>query len=492
MTNVVQTFDNISNRLTMYKSVLYGLLSLVVVADILAFLDIIGINPVGLIISAVTLGVSCYVANWIFARLFHATENSESWLITALILACILNPRVSWSFVLLAALCGAIAMASKYLITWRHSHILNPAATGAFVVSVTGLLSANWWIATPNLLPVTIVLALLVLRKQRKFTVFFVFAATALVTMLLVNIGQGQATTDVLRNAFLSWPIVFLGSVMLTEPTTLPSDRYYQLLVAVVVGGIFASQLHFGPVHAAPHTALLIGNLLAAVLVPPFGALLRLTKVSAPAPDTMELVFDKPKGLRFIAGQYMEWTLGHKNADVRGNRRTFSIASAPAEDNIRLTVRTFEKGSSFKRALSQLKPGSKLRIANISGQFILPPTKQKLLLIAGGIGITPFRSMIAQLVATKQHRDIALVYLATTEQHFVYKDLFKQATALGVKTTYVIDRMNDEGLRAAVPDLRERQVMVSGPSGMVNHYSQVLRSMGVKRSAIHKDHFSGY
>ncbi|HEY1063734.1 MAG TPA: hypothetical protein VGE30_00370 [Candidatus Saccharimonadales bacterium] len=492
MIHPLQTLDDMTNGVTMYKGVLWGVLSLLAIAELSAVLDVIGINPLGLIVSVVILAVSCYGANYVFARLFRAAPNSESWLITALILACILNPKTSWSFVLLAALCGAIAMASKYVITWRGSHIFNPAAFGAFVVSTAGLLSANWWIATPALLPVTAGLAFMVLRKQRRFTMFFTFMAAVLVTMLLVNIGQGREVAEVAKDAFLSWPLVFLGSVMLAEPVTLPADTYAQLLVAVVVGVLFGSQLEFGSFSVAPHTALLVGNMIAAVIAVPFGTWLVLRRLSHPAPDIIELVFTKPKGMAFRAGQYMEWTLPHTGADIRGNRRTFTIASAPAEDTVRLAVRTFEKSSSYKTALARLKPGNRLRAANISGQFTLPSTNEKLLFIAGGIGITPFRSMIVQLQATKRQHDIVLVYLASDERHFLYKDLFAEAAAQGLKTHYLLTQVAAEELQQLVPDAQERLVYISGPNGMVRHYDALLRGLGVARGRIRKDHFSGY
>jgi glycine betaine catabolism B len=492
MKSIVRTFDNFSNQLTMYKGVLYGLLSLIIAADILAFFDVIGISPVGLIISVVVLGAACYVSNYGFSKLFHAATNSESWLITALILSCILTPHVSWSFVVLAALCGAIAMASKYVFTWHQSHIFNPAAFGAFVVSVTGLLSASWWIATPWLAPFTAGLALLVLRKQRKFTVFFVFAITALVVMLFMSAGNGISTYDVLKSAILSWPLIFLGSIMLTEPTTLPSDKYYQLIIAAVVGALFCIQMHVGAVSSAPHTVLLVGNLLAAVLAAPFGAWLRVKQVQRLAPDILELTFEKPQRMSFKAGQYMEWTLPHKNADIRGDRRTFSIASAPLESEVKLAVRTPEQGSSFKKALAALHEGDRIRVANISGQFTLPNKNQKLLFIAGGIGITPFRSMVAQLSAKQLDCDIVLLYFARTRQEHVFSDVLTEAKSIGVQTYYLVDPLDDDALKQLVPDIDERLAYISGPPGMVDSFRIRLRKLGVKRSAIRTDHFSGY
>ena len=492
MKNMLQTFETMSSQLTMYKGMLYGLLSLLIIADILAFFDVIGISPAGLIVSVLVLSTACYVANYGLAKLFGAATNSESWLISALILACILTPRVSWSYVAFAALAGVIAMASKYILVWRQSHIFNPAAVGAFVVSVTGLLSASWWIATPWLAPITIVLALIILRKQRKFTMFFVFAVTALLVMLLMSLGNDKALIDVLKDTVLSWPLIFLGSVMLTEPITLPSDKYYQLIVAALVGALFCIQMHVGVISSAPHTVLLVGNLLAAVLVVPFGAWLHITKTRHLAPDILELTFAKPRGLRYKAGQYMEWTLPHVAADIRGNRRTFSIASAPSQAEVKLVVRIFEKSSSYKKALAKLTAGDRIRVANVSGEFTLPASPQKLLFVAGGIGITPFLSMLAQLTVKKQPFDITLLYMASSKDQFIGKDVFNNAALLGLKTEYTIGKLDTVALQQMVPDFTERLVYISGPPVMVDVYKKQLRQAGVSRNRIRTDHFSGY
>src|SRR5438445_4492057 len=120
-------------------------------------------------------------------------------------------------------------------------------------MSATGLLPATWWVATPYLAPFMALLALVVLRKQRKFTLFFVFALAATVLLLYTgSVLHGQAGLGVLRNAWLSWPVIFTGSIMLTEPASLPAARYYQLLYGVLVGAVFASQLHAGPIAATP------------------------------------------------------------------------------------------------------------------------------------------------------------------------------------------------------------------------------------------------
>lgn len=482
-------FDKALNGVTMYKGVMFGLITILVAGGVLSALGYVGIEPLGLVVSTLTLAASCYVANRLFAYIFKAPYNSESWLITALILACIVAPNTEADFIAYAALAGVIAMASKYIITWRGSHVLNPAAVGAFVVSVAGLVSVNWWVATPWMTPVVLVIALVALRKQRKFTVFVVFAFTAIATMLVVNISQDQAISEVLKAAVLSWPIIFLGSIMLTEPTTLPSGRYNQVLIAVVVGAIFASQQHIGPVHSTPQLALLVGNVVGIFLLPPFGALLHVTRITKLSEHNYELQFNRPKRFHFTPGQYMEWTLPHSGVDMRGNRRTFSIASAPGDSEVRMAVRTHEKGSSYKRALTKLKVGDQMRVANISGEFVLPPGDSPLLLIAGGIGITPFRSMIADQIARKQKRDVELMYMAH-EGEFIYQDVFELARVYGVKTHYLSGRLTEDRLNNKVPEVALREVYISGPPAMVDAAEKIVRGLGGSR--VHKDHFSGY
>jgi ferredoxin-NADP reductase len=491
MRNPIHIYDDFLNGVTMYKQILFGLAGLLLLALVLAATDVIGISPWALGLSITTLVISSYVANTLFGRLFKAQTNSESWLITALILACIITPTASVSFVGFAALAAIVAMASKYVLVWRGGHVFNPAAVGAFALSVGGGLTAGWWIATPWLLPYVALLALGVLRKQRQYTLFTIFAVTSLTVMLAVNGSSGMAVNEVVKNTFLSWPLVFLGSIMLTEPLTLPAGKYNQWLVGGAVGALFASQLSVGGLHATPHAALLVGNLLAAVLTPPLGATLQLKSKRQLANDITEVTFKKPRHWRFLAGQYADLTLAHA-ADIRGRRRTFSIASAPAESNLMFTFRTPPDGSSYKRAMRALPEGALVRASNIAGSFVLPPTPKPLLFIAGGIGITPFRSMVAQLIAQKTTCNVVLLYLASDDQHFVYRDVFERATPLGVHTEYRTQRVTLPELTNIVPDLADREVYISGPESMVRSYKHMALTAGAQRRHIHTDRFTGY
>ncbi|HEY4160690.1 MAG TPA: hypothetical protein VGM08_01380, partial [Candidatus Saccharimonadales bacterium] len=463
---MLREIDSLLNKITMYKLMVYGLCLLLAIAAVLGFTGAVSISSGALLVSVGLLIISCYAANKAFSVLLHVPTNTESWLISALILACILPQADSASKAAYTVLAGLLAMASKFVIRYRGRHVLNPAALGAGVVSVTGLLAATWWIATPWMTPFTALLAFVVLRKQHRFQMFFCFAAAAVSMLVLTGtVLQGVDLALVLRTAVLSWPIIFFGSIMLTEPATLPPTRYYQLLLAVIVGLLFASQLHVIGLSTTPQAVLLVGNVLSALAIPARGYVLRLKGVRRLTPTTYEVSFNRPPGLRFRSGQYAELTMAHARADSRGNRRTFSIVSSPAEPEVRFAFKVSGRGSSFKKALVALKPDSPVRLSHIAGDFTLPQdTAKPLLFIAGGIGATPYHSMIGSLTSP---RDIVLLYLVTDLQDVAYQADFDQAVQFGVRTEYVQGRLTHETLQRLVPDLDKRLVYISGPDGLV-------------------------
>jgi ferredoxin-NADP reductase len=297
---------------------------------------------------------------------------------------------------------------------------------------------------------------------------------------------------EVVKGAIGSWPIIFVGSIMLTEPSTLPPTTYYQLLVAALVGIIFTSELHVGNLSASPQAALIAGNIFTLLAVPTFGAVLQLKKITKLSLNVYDLAFEKPsRNFKFTPGQYIEWTLQHAGTDIRGNRRTFSIASAPSEPEVHIGIKQYEPGSTFKKALTGLKAGKYIRVAHVAGNFTLPAdAKQPLLFIAGGIGITPFRSMVTHLTAIGQKRDVILLYIAATDQDFVYRSDMDAATVVGVRTLYETGRLTKEQIAQLVPDVAKRTVYLSGPDAMVTGYKNMVRSLGVRRTKT--DHFTGY
>lgn len=153
-----------------------------------------------------------------------------------------------------------------------------------------------------------------------------------------------------------------------------------------------------------------------------------------------------------------------------------------------------------------MKVGDEIFTSRLAGNFIMPRNpQQKLVFIGGGIGITPFRSMIKSLIDTKQTRDVTLFHLINTKQEAVYHDLFVRAVAVGVKTRYVVREgglptrargmvgdFTPEYLKEEVGDVLKNTYYISGPPAMVDHFVSLLKSLGCKRGQIVTDFFSGY
>jgi ferredoxin-NADP reductase len=205
------------------------------------------------------------------------------------------------------------------------------------------------------------------------------------------------------------------------------------------------------------------------------------------------------------AGQFFEWTLPHAHPDSRGIRRFFTIASSPTEPLIMLCTRITNQPSTFKAALNQLKAGDTITAGHLEGDFTLPrDVKKKLVFIAGGIGITPFRSMIKYLVDKNEKRDIVLFYSNRTESDIAFRELFDEAKKIGLITIYTItdnvptDWQGKAGfidqimIQAEVADYKERIFYISGPEPMVESFEKMIAAMGVADKAIKRDFFPGY
>jgi ferredoxin-NADP reductase/Na+-translocating ferredoxin:NAD+ oxidoreductase RnfD subunit len=493
---MLSMIDKFLNRITMYKLVLYCLIAYVLLGLILSITSSIGVLPRGIIMSTVVLLIVMYAANRGIAQLLNISVNQESWLISALILVCILPPEVNANGVIKLAITGIIAIASKFFLRWKGVNLFNPAAFAALFVSVAHILPVTWWVGTPAMIPITVVGGLLILRKTRRFSLELAFLIMAIVLACYVDTLLGhQALTTTMHEVLLSSPLLFMGTIMLTEPSTLPSTRLHQMYYGLLVGTVYSSALSAGRFTSSPQAALIIGNIFTIFVVARFGSQLILKQRTELGPHLYDLAFSVPEGqkLSFRPGQYLEWTLPHASPDFRGNRRTFSIASCPSDQEVHIGIKTYELSSSFKKALLSLKPGQTIRASRPAGDFVLPDDpRQSLVLIAGGIGITPFIAMIKDVIANGHQRKITLVYLAASQAEFAYTDIFKEAEKYGVNTHYVTQRLQPDDLNAYIKSEISQQFYISGPDGLVRSYKSMLLKLHVSMTSIHTDYFSGY
>jgi len=503
ITTLRKRLDDVTGRVTMYRLVLIALGALTVVSLVLSALGQLTYTLPQLLASLGVAVVVTVATGILFALLFRTRPHLESSLITGVLLFYVLIPSIEPGQLLAIAIAGAIASGSKYLLAIRGRHIFNPAAIGALVVTATGLTFSGWWAATPYLLPVVAIGAFLVLYRTRRLGMGVVFVVIAAAIIAARMISTGSDPLSALGTAFTSYPLVFLVGFMLSEPLTLPPRRWQQFGVAALVAVLLAVPFNVAEVFfSSPQLALVIGNLVAFFFGQRRGIRLTLESSRQLTPTTWEFAFRPAKPVSFRAGQYMELTLPHGKSDGRGSRRIFSISSAPGDGLVTFAIKTGP--SSFKRALLGLTPGAVVRGTSVGGDFALPADPATpVLLVAGGIGITPFSSQLAEATARGHERDVVVLYSVSDAAELAYADVL---TSSGVRVVLLSPsapaglpgnwswagngRIDRELVQAEVPDAASRRAFVSGPPGLVGDVRGTLRALGSKR--VTADYFSGY
>lgn len=499
--------------LSMYRLVLFSLLALALLAELLSFAGLVAPQPFEILVSFVVLAVVISAVDALVQRLLHLPWRIESSLVTALILLFVLQPASGFAPEGLGglALAGALASVSKYVIAWRGRHILNPAAFGAAVVTITGLgTTSSWWVGTPALFVPVVILGLLVLWRTEKVRLVLVFLVIAIAVSLLrqyVQLTQGGLPFDAgqaLSFAVLQSPYFFLGAFMLSEPLTLPPRRRQQFSVAALVGVLAGWPIFVAGFTLGQERALLIGNLLAFAFAVRGSVRLTLEKRAFITPTVQELTFRTKSRLRFLPGQYLELDVPHRRPDARGTRREFSIVSAPGDlPTLRIAYKDGDQKhpSSYKRALAAAQPGATLAVTGTWGDFLLPKGDVPVLMVAAGIGVTPFVSQLRQLQVTGEKRDIVLVYVASDAAELAFRD---ELAATGARVVVFTReepadlpahwtwaqgaRLDAVALEKHVADLASRHAFISGPPRLIADLAPALQ----KAHNLTTDAFAGY
>jgi ferredoxin-NADP reductase len=226
------------------------------------------------------------------------------------------------------------------------------------------------------------------------------------------------------------------------------------------------------------------------------------------AAGTMAFHFEKPAGFAFTAGQAGDFTLPDPpETDAEGNVRSFTLASAPFEEDLMIATRM--RDTAFKRSLKAIPIGTELTLEAPWGELILhDDARIPAVFLTGGIGITPVRSMVLQ--ATHDHlphkltvfyanhrpEDAAfldeLMATRTANPSFLLvatlSDMENSAPQWNGETGHVSSAM----LTKYIVDLTVPIYYISGPPGMVDAMQKVLSDAGVKTSNIRAEEFSGY
>lgn len=500
--------DEVLNRITMYRLVLYYLIFLLGIAVVLSSIGVLGYDPFALLFTIGFLLAACSITNWIFAKAFGVPANAESTYISALILALIITPLQTGNDLWFLGWAAVLAMASKYIVAINKQHLFNPVAFAVALTYFTINQAASWWVGNAPLLPFVLIGGLLIVRKIRRLDLVYSFLFAALATSAVISFFNGDDMYSTLLRLVVYSPLLFFAFIILTEPLTTPPSRGWRMVYGGLVGVLFSPQIHFGALYITPEIAILVGNLLSYLVSPKTTLALKLKDKVQLAPDVYDFIFTPSRRFAFAPGQYMEWTLGHADPDSRGNRRYFTLASSPTEAQLRLGIKFYPQSSSFKRAMLAMDQNSEIMASQLAGEFVLPrDARQKCVFIAGGIGITPFRSMIKYLMDTHQRRPLVLFYVAKTADDLVYREVFDQARReVGLKTIYTltdpdhspagwqgrVGRLTPQLLKAEVHDYRKCLFYISGPKSMVDAFKELLHQLHVADDHIKTDFFPGF
>lgn len=231
------------------------------------------------------------------------------------------------------------------------------------------------------------------------------------------------------------------------------------------------------------------------------------------ARGTKTFIFEKPPGFEYKAGQYMYFTIPElKYPDARGNIRHFTLSSSPTEDFLSITVRMREE-SGYKKTLDRLTPGSEIPARGPEGVFMLDDDETTVpqVMIAGGIGITPFRSMARYATDKALPVPIHIIYSNSIPEEIAFRKELDELAAknTNLKVTHTITkpeesteswaglvgRINDDLIRKLIPDTRHLKsgtFWLCGPPQMVSALEEVLEAMQIPQERIRIEKFTGY
>lgn len=209
--------------------------------------------------------------------------------------------------------------------------------------------------------------------------------------------------------------------------------------------------------------------------------------------NTKSFIFKPEKKIKWIAGQYFIYFLKHDNADLRGIMRFFTISSSPFQKYITISTKVSKKSSSFKKSLDNLNIGDEIIVKGPDGDFIIEDLKKNFVFIAGGIGITPFISILRQLNFENKSVKILLLYSNKTKD-FAFKDeldeFSKKSANLQIKYFVSPRKIDKSVLKKFIT--QKTLFYISGPDPMVETIAKTLMDLGINDEDIRKDYFSGY
>lgn len=216
------------------------------------------------------------------------------------------------------------------------------------------------------------------------------------------------------------------------------------------------------------------------------------------AKGTTAFHFEKPSEFIFVPGQYADLTLlNPTETDQEGTIRTFSIASSPADPDLVFATRM--RDTAFKRQLGTMPEGTEIQIDGPYGSFTLHAKKERpAVFIAGGIGITPFMSILKTAGDEKPNRKFYLFYSNRTKDDAAFFNGLSRLTEEIPDFTFVPVMSETEGyidegkIRKYVEHIDGPVYYLAGPPAMTSAMRKMLADMGISENDIRFEEFAGY
>jgi ferredoxin-NADP reductase len=208
----------------------------------------------------------------------------------------------------------------------------------------------------------------------------------------------------------------------------------------------------------------------------------------------------RPAGrFRYTAGQFVEFQLPHMGMDNRGDKRWFTLTSTPDEPLISFAAIFPEPGSSYKRALRAITPGTVVEISEPLGDFVLPKDPSvPMVWVAGGVAAAAFAAMAKELIRVGEQRPITYFQSARQAEELLFAECWQAAKLNPLQTVTQSDpswhgratRFTTEELLAATGTARDRTLFyISGSNEMVDSMCQALVAQDVVREQIVREAF---
>jgi len=306
---------------------------------------------------------------------------------------------------------------------------------------------------------------------------------------LLVAVGAVSARAARRRMSYETWHFIHLYTYLaaalafshqFATGASFISDRTARVAWSALYLGVIAALLWnrvLVPIHQAAHQRL------------------RVVQVVPEGPDVVSVYVTGRHldELQAVAGQFFRWRFLIRGLWWAAN--PYSLSAAPRPELLRITVKTV---GSHSAALRHLQPGTAVLAEGPYGGFTAARrTRRKVLLLAGGVGITPIRALLESMPA--RPGDLTLLYRASEPRDLVLcEEIEHLAAQRGIRVGYLLgsrrpgtaDPLSADQLHRLIPGLRSHDVFVCGPDGMSTATIATLRAAGVPRRHIHHESFS--